>query len=503
MKYYIKETVLKDIVDIISDVKDYDQFDSYIKKLRGGRSMKSIASGSSAMTLVFPCLCTNALSLNVLSTINKVNETKAVEMLQVLFSAIQTTRIEDIRDYISKFHSNLDDRLTVDNVLDNIERIVDLSESVDYRYIDEKLSNKEIEFICREDYRNIQLSEVKDEYNLDSIDFYRIKENYNDYDIIKEDTTILFEKGGSEKGRGFTKKFKDSSVDKSRYYASGSRSDRYDIDWAGGTLSNDHVEKKYTGSITNNYFGQDKKEKSGTSPKDYKDMVDAQRNSMPKVNNVEITKQNDIVGIQLMVTVNYINSDGIRVPLTFLVVVKSKLYILESNDIIEKLVEKTRDKNLFSKIVKVYSGEISFFRDFVFAIDKAKKDALSQSSLNPTSSKLWRMLERRSSKSKLHRVLNTKNSAIAISTLVISKEEVEYIKRYHNIDLERSAIVRSLMDSYNLLCFVIADEVNETASFLYDTGDDEFETVSFAGMEKEVREGPYRKSLQLMITSNK
>lgn len=436
---YITETVLKDIVDIISDVKDFDQFDSYLEKIRHGRSYKSVASGSSALTLVFPCLGSNSLSLNSLASINKANETKAVEMLQLLFASIQMTRSTDVRNYISRFHSNIDDKLTVDNVLDSIERIIDLTESVDEKYIEEKMSSGEIELICRQDYKNIQSGGVVDEYNLDSIDFYRIKESYNDYDIIKEAPQITA------------------------------------------------LNTKTTLDMV----------------KIYKDKIDGDVKSMPTINNKEVIKQNDIVGTQIMVTVNYIGSAGVSIPLTFLVVVKSKLYILDTNDIINKLVEKTRDKNLFSKIIKLYSGEISFFKDFVFAIDKAKSDALSQSSLNPTSSKLWRILERRSTKSKFHRALNTKNSAMAISTLVISKEEVEHIKRFHNIDLERSSVARMIMESYNLLCFVIADEVNETASFLYDTGDDEFETITFAGLEKEVREGPYRKSLQLMISSNK
>lgn len=439
---YITETVLKDIVDIISDVKDIDQFESYLKRIKGNRTLKSVASASSSLTLVFPCLCSNSLSLNALSTINKVNESKAVEMLQLLFASIQMTRSTDARDYLSRFHSNIDDTLTIDNILDNIERVIDLTESVDEKYIQEKLSLGEIEFICKQDFKNIQSGAVDDEYNIDSIDFYRIKESYNNYDIIKEAPQIRI-------------------------------------------VDPDEI-----------------KVKSGIV-KIYKDKIDGDTKSMPTINNKDVIKQNDIVGTQIMVTINYIGSSNIAIPTTFLVVVKSKLYILDTNDIINKLVEKTRDKNLFSKIIKLYSGEISFFKDFVFAIDKAKSDALSQSTLNPTSSKMWRILERRSSKSRFHRALNTKNSAMAISTLVISKEEVEHIKRFHNIDLERSSVARMIMESYNLLCLVIADEVNEMASFLYDTGDDEFETVTFAGLEKEVREGPYRKSLQMLIASNK
>lgn len=432
---YIHETLLRDIVDIIADVKNIDQFQVYLNRHKN-QSIKSIASSSSALTLVFPVLTTNTISLNAAETISKAIESKAVEMLQIVMASLQMTNTADFQEYLSRFHVNLDSRVSVDNILSTIDKIVDLSESVGFKKLLDQnyLTEQQGELLCKIDLKNVNARPMND-INLDSVSIYRIKESYNDYDIIQEAPT------GDDLAKG---------------------------------------------------------------AKLNKDLLDYDLKKLPTINNKAIDKVNDLVGTQMIVTVNYADKDtGTIMPMSFLISVKAKLYILESSDIIEKLVSKNRDKNFFSKLIKVTSREISFFNDFVFAIDKARVDAQSHSAINSTSSKLWKVLERRSSKSKMHRALGTKNSAMAITSLIISKDEVEFIKKYHNIDVEKSAVMRQLMEAYNLLCAVVADEINETASFLLDTGEDEFEVMSFAGLEKQTKEGPYRKSLQLMVTSNK
>jgi hypothetical protein len=54
------------------------------------------------------------------------------------------------------------------------------------------------------------------------------------------------------------------------------------------------------------------------------------------------------------------------------------------------------------------------------------------------------------------------------------------------------------MESYNLMCFVIVDEVNEYAKFLFDTGEDSFETLSFSSLERESSDSTYKKVVNLM-----
>ena len=136
-------------------------------------------------------------------------------------------------------------------------------------------------------------------------------------------------------------------------------------------------------------------------------------------------------------------------------------------------------------------------RDFLFAIDRAKLDALSQSRKG-SSSKLWKVLERRGIKSRVNRTIGSINDATAITSLAITQEEAEYLKKMEDIDLEDPKVIRPIMESYNLMCFCIIDENNEVAKFIFDTGDDLYEEMAFRSLEREDKGNDYKKIINLM-----
>ena len=177
--------------------------------------------------------------------------------------------------------------------------------------------------------------------------------------------------------------------------------------------------------------------------------------------------------------------------------VKAKIYPVDSVDILNRITIKNQDNNGMLKFVRATTREISFVKDFMFAIEKAKIDALSQSKRG-SSSKLWKILERRAVKSKFRRTLGHTNDASAISTLVLSQEEVEYLKKTENIDIENPSVIRPIMESYNLMGVCIVDESMEVAKFIFDTGDDIYESLSFSHLERENNNGMDRKVINLM-----
>jgi hypothetical protein len=133
----------------------------------------------------------------------------------------------------------------------------------------------------------------------------------------------------------------------------------------------------------------------------------------------------------------------------------------------------------------------------MFAVDKAKLDAKSYGAKG-SSNKMWRVLERRSIKSKIRRSMKMDNDATAISTLVLSQNLVDYLKKTENLSLEKTNTCRLLMESYNLMSIVIVDETMEVAKFLFDTGEDDFEVISFNNLERESSDGSYRKVVNLL-----
>jgi hypothetical protein len=90
------------------------------------------------------------------------------------------------------------------------------------------------------------------------------------------------------------------------------------------------------------------------------------------------------------------------------------------------------------------------------------------------------------------------NDATAISTLVMSENDAEYLKKTESIDIMNVSRARKIMDEYNFLCLVVANQSTEVASFLYDTGDDTFEMIPFSGLEREASDNSYKKMVNLM-----
>ena len=174
----------------------------------------------------------------------------------------------------------------------------------------------------------------------------------------------------------------------------------------------------------------------------------------------DVKKANEIV--PTMMVVKFVNMvDGVeKVESSMVIGVKAKIYPINSEDMMERLYSKNQDRNGFLKLIRATTREISFFKDFIFAIDKAKIDALS-SSRRGSSSKIWKILERRAVKSRLRRALMQPNDASAISVICISQEEVEYLKKNYNVHVDNARVIRPIMESYNLMGVVIVDELNE------------------------------------------
>lgn len=211
----------------------------------------------------------------------------------------------------------------------------------------------------------------------------------------------------------------------------------------------------------------------------------------------DIKKANELIPTTMLVQFVSKDANGVAITNTAVIGVKAKLYPVDSTDLVTRIKLKNEDNNGLLKFIKASTREISFWKDLIFAIDKAKIDALSNSRRG-SSSKLWKVLERRSLKSKLRRTLRMNNDASAISTLVVSQEEVEYLKKFENIDIEKPQVIRPIMESYNLMGVCIVDEAMEVAKFIFDTGDDIYEVLSFNNLERESADNGYKKVINLM-----
>lgn len=207
----------------------------------------------------------------------------------------------------------------------------------------------------------------------------------------------------------------------------------------------------------------------------------------------DVKKCNELV--PTLMIVKFVTKDS-SIPRQFVVGIKAKLISLDSYDICDRIKVKNDDHKGLLKFLRATTREISFFKDFLLAVDRAKLDALSYSK-NSTNSGIWKMLERRSIKGNIRKGFQMKNDATRIATLVISQEEVEYLKK-DGVDIDSGKIAKVIMEAYGLLGFVITNDSMEVARFLWDDDSSIFEDVSYRNLERETSGSEYRKIINLM-----
>lgn len=211
----------------------------------------------------------------------------------------------------------------------------------------------------------------------------------------------------------------------------------------------------------------------------------------------DVKKVNELVP-SMLVTNYAVDTGSDLLTSSCIIGVKCRLIPLDSFQILDKLASKNKDKSGLVKFIRATSGEIKFMKDFVLGIDKAKIDAINKSkrgSANP----MWRVLERRAAVNNLRKALGQKNDASPITTLVVTQEEVDYLKKMSDMELDNVNTANYILNSFNLMGICIVDETMETAKFLFDGEFNQFDTYAFTSLQKENGDnGMYKKVINLM-----
>ena len=561
MKKYdqIHETVLKDVIDLYNDISALSDTDlaALLKKHKNGGAIKSIARASNDLICVFPVLSSRNIGIDTQAMISKAIEKNCVAMLQMLFSAIQLTDATQAKDYIALFHSNinksakaldLDDVIQLADVIGISDSALQVGGKIDYAiveqvrkdmknlnfYMESNINSKSIAegFSCKLDPNGQYIVEVETrqlkesasmEPDYDDILNQNIHDprdtiiaNLNnrintDYRLINTARREIQAKdsliGLQQKTISDLTRSRDSA--KAELNAKRSQLNQIKGGYEKGLNAKDsqiaNLEREIN-QLQKKYDDAERAVKQSTVDKNRMEIAKG-ANQMRKdsadfyskqVLNTEYKKANELMPTLMVISFKSKIGDGYETVDSVVIGVKAKLYPMSSEDIITHVVAKAKDANWVQKFIKASTREISFFKDFLFAIDKAKIDALSLSKKG-SANKMWKVLERRASKSKWNRLMaKATNDSTAITTLVMSQNEVDYIKKEFHIDISDVYNTRILMESYNLLGISIVDESLEIAKFMWDTGEDLWETVAFNNLERESNDNTYKKVVNLM-----
>ena len=222
-----------------------------------------------------------------------------------------------------------------------------------------------------------------------------------------------------------------------------------------------------------------------------------------RILDTDIKKANELQPTLMVVQYNELDADNSKIfdRKTFVAGVKSRLIPVDPGDIIDRVVVKNKTKLSFVNFIRATTGEIKFFRDFIFSIDQAKIDA-KNSVKKGEAAQMWKALENFAIRNNLNRMRKMGNDASAITTLVINKETANLIKKQYKIDLEQPRAAKAIIEAYNLLGLFIVDESTESVKVLY-RGNSMFEQQAFSYLEKEANDKSYKKVINLMGQMNR
>lgn len=478
----IHETVIEDILDTIRDGVKF--VDGKMKpKSPKIRTASSLSRATAGLTLTFPVIVEDSLDLETSVMISKAIERKNIALLQMAFSAYNITNATDAISHLSKFHTNINaDKLTVDkfmDVMDNIHESADLYESA-------IIPESTIRAIVEDNKRNCNFV-LDDSINESSLSEFSEVSRYGQKIIIKEALPRPRYTDGTEASDDDMKALYNDDND------SISNKARNTLDSEDREKENNRRDKRTVQrmNIDINRNNNDARKALGTASDQKRQYLASQL--LPG----EVKKANEMQP-SLMIVNFYVNDKDrdLNVAQQIVAGVKSKMYPVSSADVSNKIITKAADADIMLKLVKVSTREISFVKDFLLGLDDAKLDSLSKSRKGSNTA-LFKALERRALKGKIRKTLKLENSAKAISSLVLSVETVEELKKYNNIDLMNPKIAAKIMEKLNLLYLVIADTTSESVSILTD-GEYNYETLSFTALERETGDGAYKKVVKLM-----
>lgn len=453
----IHETVIDTVVKTLQD--GINAVEKFTPKSKDISYYGSLTQANKGLVLEFPVLISKANGIENASVVSKAYEAKFVTMLHMALAACSITNVSSGIDYIKNFHTNLDSKKMN---LDDFMSIMDDNRIHENSNITSDTYSK-IRSV-KEDMKNLNYY-FNEDTNDTPITKYKIFKEYGNIRVVKEEYNPAKEQREKEK----------LDIEKQKLELNKKKDEREE---------EKHIMDK---AIKSNEY-------------DRNNLSFGTEQFKNRLLSNDVKKANELTPTMMIVNCVVVENDQ-KINKQFVIGVKAKLYEVEPSDVINKIITKHVDSNILLKLVKVSTREISFVKDFMLALDSAKLDALSKSKRG-SANKLFKVLERRALNGKIRRTLKMKDYSKAISSLVISQEEVEELKK-RNIDVTDTKVIRPIMEKLNLISFAIIDESSDSVKFIFDTGDDVYETVPIDKLEREQRDGMSKKVINLMAKMNR
>ncbi|MCM1532729.1 MAG: hypothetical protein NC114_10735 [Ruminococcus flavefaciens] len=197
--------------------------------------------------------------------------------------------------------------------------------------------------------------------------------------------------------------------------------------------------------------------------------------------NMDMKKSNEAVPTFAKATIGFIVDETEQVVnRDVLVGIKVYLHKVAAMELISDLYNCIINKRQFLKFVKWVSGEEKSLADLMFGFKELRVDAL-----NSKGAGRWAPAFRRRKRWANMSVPYLMKGYTPNGTIVLTMNEVQFIKDEYGLDIMMPDHVKMLMDASFLLGFVVLDQANEMCYITYDGHGGEFQQYTYAMLERE------------------
>ena len=218
-----------------------------------------------------------------------------------------------------------------------------------------------------------------------------------------------------------------------------------------------------------------------------------------KLSDNDVKKCNELVPTTLTLTLQVKDGSSFGGVSNFVIGVKGLLHPVNSDDMISNLLSGYKSGNKFFNFLRWTSGEIKFIKDLILNMDNIREDVVKKHAKN--GSGWWSALKRRKNVAALRRIKGS-GRILPNTTIVCSINEIDELKEAYGVDLMNPTAIKKLMKTFFLLGFVIVDDSQELCHFIFD-GDNNYQVVSFSGLEKENNSKNDFKEIYKLINSGR
>ena len=196
---------------------------------------------------------------------------------------------------------------------------------------------------------------------------------------------------------------------------------------------------------------------------------------------------------------NVVDGNGSNVVFDVPLAVKSSLIFVNAIDVADLISKVKTPGSKLLNLIKLTTGQINFFKDFLAGIDETRKDVEREKNLGHMP--YFRQLMANKNRYKLKNIADTitplkgiiakkSQKDLPMFTIIVTEEELTEASgiRFSYMLKDRSKFIDYFLDTYMLLGLGVVDPENEVIYFFH-SGEDGYDTVSIPAMIKNATGG--------------